>query len=267
MPISGGMFYRSYDAAGDGTMSYPATVNSFVLDKYEVSVGRFRKFVDAGKGTQTSAPVAGAGARANLAGSGWSVSWNSNLPADSTALRAELACFSMYQTWTNTAGANEQLPITCVSWYEAFAFCIWDGGYLPTEAEWNYAAAGGAEQRAYPWSVPASSTTIGCTHANYDPGTPCANALVAVGSRSSTGDGRWGHSDLAGNVWEWVLDYFASPYPQTTCTNCANLMTASARVLRGGGFLSSATYMRTGTRDSRAMLADWYTGVRCARPL
>ncbi len=49
------------------------------------------------------------------------------------------------------AGSNENQPINCVTWYEAFAFCISDGGYLPTAAEWNYAAAGGSDQRAYPF--------------------------------------------------------------------------------------------------------------------
>ena len=89
-------------------------------------------------------------------------------------------------------GANESLPINCITWYEAFAFCAWDGGFLPTEAEWNYAAAGGSEQRAYPWSNPPTSTTIDCSHANYD---DCAalrepagdGAVNRVGSESPAG--------------------------------------------------------------------------------
>ena len=47
-------------------------------------------------------------------------------------------------TWTNTEGSQENLPINGVNWYEAYAFCIWDGGFLPSEAEWVYAAAGGS---------------------------------------------------------------------------------------------------------------------------
>ena len=52
-----------------------------------------------------------------------------------------------------------------MNWFESYAFCIWDGGFLASEAEWNYAAAGGSEQRYYPWSSPATSTTIDGTYA------------------------------------------------------------------------------------------------------
>jgi formylglycine-generating enzyme len=268
----GSMFYRGYDVAADNydNIGYPATVSAFVLDKYEVTVGRFRAFVNAGFGIQESPPLAGSGAHPKLAGSGWDIAWNANLATNTTSLVTAVKCLSIHRTWTDVPGVNENKPMTCVTWYEAMAFCIWDGGYLPTELEWNYAASGGNEQRAYPWSNPGSTTTIDCTYANHQPGMYCANDPTGgtnrVGSESAKGDGRWGHADLAGNAWEWTLDWYASTFP-LPCNDCANLTTSSYRVIRGGGFASGVSYLRTAFRDYYAP-TDRFTGLfglRCAR--
>ena len=279
-PIPGGTFYRSYDVGSDGMfpdMSFPATVSPFVLDKYEVTVGRFRKFVEAGMGTQASPPAAGAGMHPHLADSGWDPSWNSSsLAANTSALIAALKCDATYQTWTDAPGSNEALPINCVTWFDAMAFCIWDGAYLPSEAEWNFAAAGGDEQRAYPWSNPPDSLAIDCAQANYDNGSnECVGApsgeVNRVGSESPKGDGRWGQSDLGGNVWEWSLDWYTAQLP-TSCDDCANLNQGStcpvcpARTVQGGSFGRSAASLRAGGRGFS--VPDERTGefgIRCAR--
>ena len=110
LAIPGGSFDRSYDLAGDGnsgTTSFPATVGGFALDKYEVTVGRFRAFVNAGVGTQANPPVANAGAHPGMDGSGWNASWNANLPANTDALIALLRCDSAQSTWTEAPAANE----------------------------------------------------------------------------------------------------------------------------------------------------------------
>jgi formylglycine-generating enzyme required for sulfatase activity len=263
--VSGGTFYRSYNGVDLTDMSFPATVDDYYFDKYEITVGRFRVFLKEGMGTQASPPSAGAGAHPKIAGSGWDSAWNTKLAANIDSLKTALKCNSTYQTWTDAAGGNESKPVNCLDWYTAFAFCAWDGGRLPTEAEWNYAASGGSAQRYYPWSSPSTSTTIDYTYAVYNCDGLCTP--LNVGSRSPKGDARWGQSDLAGNVDEWTLDWYASPY-SVPCNNCADLNTASIRMLRGGDFANYAPYLRSAYRSTYPNFPEGHDagiGSRCAR--
>jgi formylglycine-generating enzyme required for sulfatase activity len=259
--VPGGSFYRSYDGVTYTDKSFPATVSDFALDKYEITVGRFRAFVNAGMGTRSSAPAAGAGAHPLIPGSGWDSSWKGNLPPDTSSLIAGMKCGVTPQTWTDLPGPNENQPQNCLDWYSAFAFCIWDGGRLATETEWNYAASGGNEQRVYPWSSPPTSATIDDTYSVYCGG-DCT--LRNVGSRSPKGDGRWGHADLEGNAWEWTLDRYVSPYASATCIDCAYLTTGSSRTVRGYGFSDSEFYLRSAIRNSGDPVGRGI-GSRCAR--
>lgn len=254
-------------------MNFPATVSTFRLDDFEVTLGRFRAFVNAGMGTQSAAPIPGTGAHTNIPGSGWDAKWNENLAATKDELVAALSCDLLgfkLPTWTDVPEGNETRPMNCVTWYEAMAFCAWDGGYLPTETEWNYAAAGGDQQRAYPWSNPAGSLMVDSSHASYDClGDGMANCaltdLVNVGTKSS-GAGRWGQFDLAGNVSEWLLDFYADYLP--VCHDCADLVeNANGRALLGGSFTGSASpSLRTGYRNlAPPMRRDPGVGFRCAR--
>jgi formylglycine-generating enzyme required for sulfatase activity len=271
--VPGGDFDRGNNDA------YPATLGAFRLDLYEVTVARFRKFeADFATGWR---PMVGDGDNLNtMVDDGWEDDFTAELPANRAALRDELACHED-ATWTNPPGAHETRPINCVGWYVAFAFCIWDGGWLPTEAEWNFAAAGGDEQRIYPWS---DSPDIGIDNASYNVGgqpetcggdydvSSCTvDDFIRPGSRPD-GDGLWGHADLSGNVLEWVRDR-AGPYPDE-CENCVTLSGADNRVALGGCYINDAFLLRTDQRFDFPPHPEFLgtgtgagIGIRCARAL
>jgi formylglycine-generating enzyme required for sulfatase activity len=119
---------------------YRATVSDFRLDDYEVTIGRFKNFVAVYEDHQ---PGVGSGRNPNNADDpGWASSWNDALPGSQAELEASVvACDAPFVTY---GSADANLPMNCITWFEAYAFCIWDGGRLPTDAETNYAAVGGA---------------------------------------------------------------------------------------------------------------------------
>lgn len=229
-------------------------VDSFFLDAFEVTVGRFRRFVEAYDDFSVNPAD---GANPLITGSGWHEDFDALLPRDEQALRTALDCDEA-SPWTDAPGAGEALPISCVNWGVAFAFCTSVGGRLPTEAEWEYAAAGGDENRLYPWGDAEPNDE----RASYYPG-----QLVVAGALAD-GRGRFGTFDQAGNVWEWVLDWLDTGWYEdegTMCENCARVSSGTHRVLRGGAYSYEAVTLRAATRSGELpeMRAP-SIGFRCA---
>lgn len=248
-----GTFWRDNRLAGDVT----ATLSEFRLDDYEVTVGRFRQFV---AGYADHLPAVGSGRNPNNdLDPGWDAAWSESLPVDEAGLIESVqSCDERFVTY---AADDQTLPMNCISWFEAYAFCIWDGGRLPTDAETNYAAAGGDEQRLFPWSDPPDIDNIDATRAAYLPDAP---GPLPVGSKSPLGDGRFGQADLSGNEWEWCQDWYRTYPPR--CINCANLTDYSIRVIRGGSFYSDRESLYSSSRLYHAPnQPDFGVGVRCAR--
>jgi sulfatase modifying factor 1 len=280
--VPGGSFYRSYDDAGYPDRSAPATITGLRIDAYEVSVGRFANFINAvllGDGL----PEAGAGKHAYLNGgmglanvsdagssyeTGWDPTWDTTIATTQADWDSNLSGFVSSTWYPPRPAVNADLPINTVTWYEAYAFCIWDGGFLPTEAEWNYAASGGDEQRVYPWGGADPGTAseyaiYDCYYGGNGPGSCGAWGNIAPLGTPPMGDGKFGQSDLAGSMWEWTLDAFA-PYV-TPCNDCVAL-SGAARVFRGGSFYQTAAYLAAGSRVSGAPASRFDgVGFRCAR--
>jgi formylglycine-generating enzyme len=249
-------------------------VSSFYLDTFEVTVARFRQFHEEYNLWRNNGnPKPGDGAHPRIADSGWRSEWDAELPGDSGNLDFELYCTTSSvsgQFWTWDAFDNDRMPLNCVTWPLAFAFCAWNGGRLPTEAEWEYAAVG-TDNRNYPWGNDAPTPAL----ANYNHDGPFpepALTLTEVGTHPP-GKGPFGHHDLAGSVMEWTLDqysetfYVAQAQSASGCDDCANLGTPGDDMVQRGGawdwddgeLLGASRFYNAGTVTAR------YSGIRCAR--
>jgi formylglycine-generating enzyme required for sulfatase activity len=250
----------TFSTQPDELPEHIVTISPFRLDLFEVTVARFRKFVSAYPG---NVPSVNDGADPSIAGSGWNAAWTASLASSQAGLIAGLKCDAAQQTWTDSPGSNESYPMGCVDWYEAFAFCAWDGGWLPSEAEWEYAAAGGSENRTFPWGAADPSTgQYALFFLNQN------TSYVTVGSYP-LGVGKYGQYDLAGSVWEWTSDVYDAAWYSgggATCTDCENLGNSGTRVNRGGHWADVATVLR-GARRSNNLPTERYSaiGFRCAR--
>lgn len=237
------------------------TVADFSLDKYEVTVGRFAAFVAAFNGPP-GPPSPECGEHPRHSGSGWQAAWNGALLAATTDWTSHLEVNGDWSAFV-WKGSKPTLPMNSVTWYEAQAFCLWDGGRLPSEVEWEYAATGGFE-----WTTPWGPAPVDTNHAVYgclgDGKSGCATLgadIVPVGSRPA-GAGRWGHLDLAGSMAEWVADAHGTPYPAgDPCADCVRTM-GPERVTRGGAWRSEAIVERGGYEPDGY---DYELGFRCAR--
>ncbi len=149
-------------------------------------------------------------------------------------------------------------PVTEVSWYGAVAYCEWAGGRLPTEAEWEYTARG-PDGHVYPWGNDAPT----CEQAQFG---ECSMHTVPVGSLPD-GASWCSALDMAGNVWEWVADWYDSDYyGRSPSQNPAGPSSGEHRGLRGGSWHVGPGYVRSDLRywaPPDALL--FYVGFRCIR--
>ncbi len=266
--VTGGTFQMGALGASTGLpLDGRVSVSSLLIDSHEVTVARFRRFWVAGHPMPTT-PVHYPGG----------VDLPVGMVREPVSPRTKSVC-----NWIPAAGTREAHPINCVDWATAQSFCVWDGGRLPTEAEFEYVSrirpvAGYPSPRRYPWGdenpIERSSASPGfppCELAQFQSCVGDTGALTRlVGSFPDNG----GVFDLAGNVSEWAADSpdtygFAPCWGPTPVDLHDPLCTvvSGTRSVRGGGFQAGGAEPLLGaSRDARAITpAEDGNGLRCVR--
>ncbi len=276
--LQGGAFTMGSTTADSNANEKPAhrvSVESFCIDRTEVTVLAYRACVDSGGCTPASATVR-----------------YSNKPWPDNVFRFSFSYYrtqtrAVHDVWnahcTYTREGFERHPVTCVDWRQARAYCAWARRRLPREAEWEFAARG-SEGSEYPWGA----SILDGTRANVGDGnyrrlmrfeSPARNspyetiasiddgfaATAPVGAYVSGATPR-GVFDLAGNVWEWTQDRYAA-YSDDPSDPAP--VDPTARVARGGGFASGLPADLRATRRAAISEEDRisYLGFRCAAGL
>lgn len=245
----------------DDERRHKVCVNSFQIGKNEVTVGEFRKFVQA-TGYLTQAET------------------NSVQPGSwSYSNREDKWAFHLGHYWDHAGfSQNDQHPVVCVSWNDVQNYIAWlnqnsMGGYrLPTEAEWEFAARAGT-QSIYYWGCKMDNKAC-CYHSVNDRNCSvyfacdeCYEYTAEVGSYPANDFGLY---DMSGNVWEWTCSKYDEDYTggetHIVSKNCAN--NNDMFVLRGGSFSLERQDLRVAKRNwSRSWVRTADSGFRLARTL
>jgi sulfatase modifying factor 1 len=292
--IPSGYFQMGGDSEQAYEDEYPkhkVFIKSFYIDRNEVTNADFNKFIQATNYITTAEKKPDWEELKKSLAPNTPKSSENDLVAGSLVLsesgmdefsREEMWTWIKNANWKHPTGADSNIrgkdnyPVVHVSWYDAQAYCNWLGKRLPTEAEWEYAARGGLENKIYPWGnehinqTPHKANILG-TRDTYFKSSPVQSFPA----------NQYGLYDMSGNVWEWCSDWYSSNYYSEKPDKCSfnpqgpkksydpDEPYAQKRVLRGGSFLCNEAAC-TGYRVSRRMRSTpdssfEHIGFRCVR--
>ena len=280
--LSGGEFLMGSDYAegfpkdGEGPVRR-VTLNPFSIDRVPVTNQHFRDFVE-----QT-------GYRTEAERFGWSFVFWSHIPqakyrelVEDTVAATPWWCKVPGAKWSEPEGPGSTLlrredhPVVHVSWNDSVAFAQWSGQRLPTEAEWEYAARGGLEQKLYPWGDklrPDGEHRCNIWQGDFPNHDTADDGYAGTSPIEAFPPNGYGIYSITGNTWEWCADWFDAEFHRTADRtadrhNPAGPSSGIGRVMKGGSFLCHKSYCNryrvaartSNTPDSSAS----NIGFRCA---